>query len=264
MQVRTRELYSRYEAWVAAKKLDVQFSVITLYTGIVFFSSSNTLGANVALGLNVALFVIELAWERIGEKAICEENEIYMYMFWALSLFLPAFVVNIAIDYFSKNALLASAEHASVIVTIGIFGILTVINRLLTVICSIILYRSFGEKYQGLRRLLAGDRLLRFGRGRRTKLAAETSGNGHGNVRLPTGYVAGAELQHTDGVTVANPLQSINNGTYDGEDDYFNEEEAEDVTRTTVELTILQSGLGTALPDRQNRVQVMGAQAPTR
>lgn len=155
--VNTRSVYRNYELFIAVKKLDLQFAFITLFTGIVFFSSLETQTVQIAMGINVVMFIIELVWERLGDYAITQENVMALCGFWALSIFLPAFLINIAIDYIRHGNLLRDANTTSIQATIFVFAGICIANRIVTVICSYLLYRSFGERFKGVRRILSSD-----------------------------------------------------------------------------------------------------------
>lgn len=136
------------------------FAVINLFTGLVFFSTLSTKTAQFALWMNVALFVVEIGWEFLGDYAVRHESNLAMYTWWTLSLFLPAFLINIVADYFTDNQLFQDANDDSVLATMCVFVALTLANRLLTVGCSILLYRAFGVRYAGLRRILKGGNAI--------------------------------------------------------------------------------------------------------
>ena len=57
---------------------------------------------------------------------------------------------------------LAGGASITVQGTIAAFAVLAIINRIATVACSIILYRNFGERYAGLRRIFDGGRMRKF------------------------------------------------------------------------------------------------------
>ncbi len=64
-------------------------------TGLVFFSD----GIDALPGLipSVALFFIELAWERLGVRGIEGESPFSLVGFWILSGFLPAFIITVSV-----------------------------------------------------------------------------------------------------------------------------------------------------------------------
>jgi hypothetical protein len=162
-QVSTRELYTLFELFSAVRKVDLQFSVITLYTGLVYTSTNlSSRTAQFVLGANIALFIIEIVWEILGDQAIKTEDTFKLYIFWILSIFLPIFIINVGIDYYTDNALLSLNGSPSILITILIFAILAIINRIATVWCSVMLFRSFGEPYRPLRRIFEGGRMSKF------------------------------------------------------------------------------------------------------
>jgi hypothetical protein len=173
-EVATREMYQLYEIFSAVRKLDVQFSLITLITGLVFLvggsggtsAGGGSGGAATAaqLAANVLLFAVELAWERLGDAGIKGESPHHLWAFWALSPLLPCFIVAIAADALTNadSALLARAATGSLRYTIAAMGALAILNRLATVACSAFLYRNFGPRYVGLRRIIMSDRKVKF------------------------------------------------------------------------------------------------------
>jgi len=161
----TRLMYRRYEVFCAVQKLDLQFSVITLLTGLIFFTFGGVT-AHVATGINVALFVVELVWERAGAAAVHNQDRNAMYLFWGLSVFLPAFIINVAVQWESLLQFAAANSGASsgaIWGTIVAFAFAAIANRAVTVYLSVVLYMCFGENYRGLARILAdGGTMVRF------------------------------------------------------------------------------------------------------
>jgi hypothetical protein len=139
---KTRHMYLRYELFSALRKLDLQFSVILLVTGVVFFSDSED--ATPGLVPNVLLFLVELVWERVGLDGIKFEDSRRMILFWALSALLPMFVVAIGIESASSSKLFQSLRTSSETATIIVFAVVAVISRILTVASSVVLFHEFG------------------------------------------------------------------------------------------------------------------------
>ena len=82
-------MYRSFELFSAVRKVDLQFSLITLYTGLVYTGGSiSLLTVQITLAANVTLILIEIAWEWLGDASIKTENYKYMYAFWCLSVFL--------------------------------------------------------------------------------------------------------------------------------------------------------------------------------
>ena len=137
-----RRLYRLYEMYSASKRLDVQFSVIILYTGFIFFTdSSDSLNALIP---NIVLFFVEIIWERVGIRAIKKEQRMWMYLFWALSPWMPMFIIAISIEVIMGSGLFATLTQTSAKTTIAVMAGLAITNRLVTVILSCLLYRNFG------------------------------------------------------------------------------------------------------------------------
>lgn len=61
-----RTLYRNYEMFSSIRKLDLQFSVLILYTGCVYFR--NLPQDWNGLVPNILLFFVELLWEKAGSK----------------------------------------------------------------------------------------------------------------------------------------------------------------------------------------------------
>ena len=64
-------------------------------TGIVFFTDD--VDAVPGLVPNVILFVIELFWERLGLRGVQKESAFSLFVFWALSVCLPAFIIAVIV-----------------------------------------------------------------------------------------------------------------------------------------------------------------------
>lgn len=157
-EVETRSMYRLYEIYSSVAKVDLQFSTMTLITGLVFFTFDDRI-ANNATALNVVLFVIEIVWEWVGSRAVHKESAMAMYLFWTLSIFFPMFVINVGVE---RDVLF---QYASMTDTIIIYctALVALVNRLITVALSVALFRNFGDKYHGLRRVLeGGDAIQRF------------------------------------------------------------------------------------------------------
>ena len=87
-EVHTQTMYRRFEMFSAVRKVDLQFSIITLFTGIVFCATSLRLRtAQFTLGANIVVFLVEGVWEVVGDRAVKREHELFMYAFWSLSVF---------------------------------------------------------------------------------------------------------------------------------------------------------------------------------
>jgi hypothetical protein len=162
-EVSTRRMYKLFELFSALRKLDLQFSLIALITGLTFFVQGSTVTSTIALSVNCVLFIIELAWERLGDSGIKGEEPKALFGFWALSGALPICIILSTIDVISNgtNGLFGDASW-SVRATIVVMGILAIVNRVATVVCSVLLFRNFGPNYVGLRRIIMGDRKGKF------------------------------------------------------------------------------------------------------
>jgi hypothetical protein len=164
-----RRVYQRYELFSAMRKLDVQFSLIILVTGLVFMSDSvDTLPGLIP---NIILFLIEIVWERIGVLGVQGESAAYLFAFWGLSLCLPAFILAVIFvsgtntasvclllrwecGCFSENVPGVRAVSSSPlfdrirdndeVITILIFAIMSLVSRVVTVASSVLLFREFG------------------------------------------------------------------------------------------------------------------------
>jgi len=159
--------YLRFELFSALRKVDVQFSCIALVTGLVFFPGAPGPYANAALGATVALFVVELVWERAGNAGIARESARALALFWALSLPLPAFIVALMAEAAGPNALFSRAAQGTALREhILALGAGALVTRAATVAASVALFRDFGPAYVDLRRILEGDRKAAFARGR--------------------------------------------------------------------------------------------------
>jgi hypothetical protein len=216
--VATRRMYRLYELFSAVRKLDLQFSAVTLVTGLVFFIEANPGSADeIAVGLNVALFAVELVWERLGVIGVRNENAPLLYAFWAMSWLLPAFIIYVALNAYVNDQLLVFAKLPSVQVTIAIMAGLAILNRVATVAVSILLFTKFGPEYVGLRRIIMSDRHGKFNRGRVTGDGATLGGGATPAASLrdlkvppgpgkPPGAVAGGAGGGAAPTAVTNPF----------------------------------------------------------
>lgn len=171
--VDTRRMYRYFEAFSALRKLDVQFSLVTLVTGVAFFvGTSKDLGpfATPLSWACLVLFAVELLWERLGDYGVKRESARALAGFWALSGLLPAFIVVVAVESASSNRLLALAVDNSVRWIIAIMAAIALANRIATVAATVVLYRNFGPPYVALRRIIEGDRKEAFSRSRFNRL----------------------------------------------------------------------------------------------
>ena len=96
-EVGTREMYARWEAFVALRSLDFQNALIIVITGAVFCAGAPAAAAPAALGLALALLAVELGWEVAGDVAARRESRAAMAVFWALSPLTPAYVIWLTI-----------------------------------------------------------------------------------------------------------------------------------------------------------------------
>jgi hypothetical protein len=165
-EVKVAELYQKYELFSAFRKVDFQFSLIILYTGIIY--TATNLGnrtAQFTLGANIVLVPIELAWEITGIFGVRKRDPWYIYAFWVLSVFMPMLIASLVGDFFTENNVLQLAT-TEVRITVGVFAALAVANRICTVVCSALLFRAFDQPaYPALQRIIVSGRAA-FGRSR--------------------------------------------------------------------------------------------------
>ena len=163
----TQRVYFLYEVYAAVRTLDFQFALVTLITGLVFLTSTRAGPyAPLAVGLNVALLLCELAWNWLGREGIRRERAKLLWGFWALSPLLPAFILAVALETGTSGLLLVEAEGQTLRATIFVVGLLTIACRLATVALSYALYTLFGPDYVQLRRIIESDRSIVFQRRR--------------------------------------------------------------------------------------------------
>ena len=187
--------YLRFELFSAVRKLDFQFSLITLITGVTFFIGAPGPFALPAFIVNILLFGVELVWERAGVTALKSESRWHLALFWALSPLLPAFILILGVETITTGQLFSrAATGSSLRPHILAMGGLALAARTASVVMSILLARSFGPDYVALRRILEGDRKTAFSRATRRdyekaakEAAAAAAGKGMG-----TGTGAGA------------------------------------------------------------------------
>lgn len=71
----TLVMYRRYELFSALKKLDVQFSLIILATGVVFLTERPD-ETVLSLVPNIALLVIEFVWEWVANTCVVMSSDL--------------------------------------------------------------------------------------------------------------------------------------------------------------------------------------------
>lgn len=163
----------------------------------------------------------------------------YMYTFWTLSIFLPAFLINVAVEH---EDLLVYATQSNIRLTIYIFACITFANRIVTVALSVVLFRNFGDRYKGLRRILEGGGALR--RFEQAKVVAGTT------------ELTALKVKEADKVVVPNPMASTAT---------IRREETTGFGEETVIGVGVQVGNGRApkQPIRQSRSSMMAARPST-
>jgi hypothetical protein len=200
----THRIYAMYERFSAVRKLDFQFSLLTLVTGVCFFAAAPEAGplAVPALGVNVALFVVELAWEHLGDYGVKRESRAMLGGFWALSGLLPAYIIGVLIENARDGRLFSLAVSRSVRLTIFLIGIVNIVIRLATVLISVLLFRRFGPDFVPLRRIIEGDKNSKFDRARVARRLDARAATDGGIEMQPRAGAGGA-------VVAANPLAAL-------------------------------------------------------
>lgn len=140
-----RALYLRWEFFNAVKKLDLQFSLILLATGFIFFNGSQL--ELVLLGVNICLLFLEIGWAMLGKAAIRQGSTCFGVLFIALSLPYIAYVFAItalaldsSVDAFNAAKSLKAEAEVLGLLMCGVF------NRLCTVGCMISMMLAFHTK----------------------------------------------------------------------------------------------------------------------
>jgi len=121
-----------------------------------------------AFGTSLALIPIEILWDVFAKAAIRlgRDDVWYMFAFWALSVFLPAFICSMASVILNDDGILGTVT-LEVKITVAVFSFLALLNRLGTVLCSLLLYWSFDlPQYTVLQRIISGSRVGGFNRSR--------------------------------------------------------------------------------------------------
>jgi hypothetical protein len=175
--VQTRELFGRYELFRALVSLDLQNSLINLATACIYFSTLNSKAQEVGLGLGIALFFVEIVFERTAAVAVRNESRPATYFFWFLSTLLPAYILWVIVSSAVTDIEGGLAIQPSLWGMALFFGILTLVVRAFTVYYSWTLFRDFGEKYKGVRKLLQADNMaLQFERGKIRQVTGRNKG----------------------------------------------------------------------------------------
>ena len=156
-----RGLYKQYELFSSVRKMDLQFSVLLVITGLVFFSHK-TQDQETGLAPTLLLALAELVWDRVGVHAIKRGDEWALYMFWALSLILPMYVSSVALVSLDNDNVYFDelrrgqdgSDRPDRLSKVAVLAIACFLNRISTVVVSYVLYREFGtEKYKALQRV---------------------------------------------------------------------------------------------------------------
>lgn len=207
LNVETNRIYRFYELFSALRKLDIQFSLITLLTGFVFFVGAPNAGphADLAIGLLVALVAVEAAWDYLGARGVKREDARCLAAFWALSAMTPLALCAVGVETAVAGRLLSAASSASVRWTIFAMALFSLLCRAATVAVSVLMYRSFGPSYVLLRRIIEGDRQAQFRRGRAAKPEAAGAGTRVAENPLAAAGVGGAAPAAAAGVAGAAP-----------------------------------------------------------
>lgn len=149
-----RSMYIRFEFFSAVKKLDVQFSLVVLVTGLVFFHRTEL--EMIFAIINGLLIFVEIAWEISGNRAIKRGSVGYAILFFALSLLMPTFVMIVSVLTLSNYPILDGAQQAGAESEVVGLLLCAVFNRLLTMGCMASMVCAFGTSgYAKLRLLFA-------------------------------------------------------------------------------------------------------------
>ena len=149
-----RAMYVRFEFFSAVKKLDVQFSLVVLATGLVFFHRTEL--ETVFAIINGFLIFVEIAWEISGNRAVKHGSVGYAIAFFALSLLMPSFVLAVSVLALSGYPVLDGAQQAGAQGEVVALLLCAVFNRLLTMGCMASMVCAFGTSgYAKLRLLFA-------------------------------------------------------------------------------------------------------------
>jgi len=154
---RLRAMYLRYELFSAVKKLDVQFSLVVLATGLVFYRNSRL--EIIFAVLNGLLVFVELGWEVLANRAVKRASKAYAAAFFVVSLPMPALVIAVSVlakgDYpIFDGAKAVGAEDE----VVGLL-LCAVVNRAVTMFCMGWMMTSFGTPdYDDLVRLFRSQK----------------------------------------------------------------------------------------------------------
>jgi hypothetical protein len=142
--------YGRWEMFSSTLLLDLQLSLVVLITGLAFFQLSSP----VQFGINLFLILIEVAWHHHGWTGARLASWELMCIFWILSIFLPLFLVSVTIDVASNTLPLLAGQDPAVLAIVAFVAATALLNRIVTVVLSVLIYRDFGPDWDQVRAIL--------------------------------------------------------------------------------------------------------------
>lgn len=136
------------------KKLDGLVVVVIVITMIFLTQLPGSNPTNLQLILVALLIVAEIGWMFVGTLAISKQDEYMLYLFWALSTSLPVFILTLAtqaafkgddesFNEFHENP--KDEQDPVRLATMVSIATVSLILRILTVYCSVVLYQNFGQ-----------------------------------------------------------------------------------------------------------------------
>ena len=165
-----QDIYATYEWFSAARKADFALAAVSLLTDVVFSVAGLSVSAarqtaQLTLSLDIAGFVVELAWLKVGNAAVKDASAARMVAFWVLSAFQPLFGIAAFLVDATIGGGVLEREMSTVRITIALFALLGIAVRIATVIASVRLSRRFDdEAYAILRSHVFQSPLGRAGR----------------------------------------------------------------------------------------------------
>lgn len=145
-----------HQRFVSVKKLDGLFVAVIIVTVIFLTQSPGSNPTTLQLILVALLVIAEIAWVLVGNLAISKKDGYMLYLFWALSTLLPVVLITFATQTASKGDDESFNEfHENPmdendpmrLATMIAIGGISIVLRMLTVYCSILLYNNFGQEY---------------------------------------------------------------------------------------------------------------------
>eukprot|EP01138_Halocafeteria_seosinensis_P001606 gb/GECG01001645.1/.p1 GENE.gb/GECG01001645.1/~~gb/GECG01001645.1/.p1 ORF type:complete len:576 (+),score=79.39 gb/GECG01001645.1/:1-1728(+) len=182
---KTRELYRLHEKFDSIKKLDAVMVLLIMAT-LIFFeaSASDDRDQATRLTIIILLFLTEIPFAVVGSQAVARSDPYRTYLFWAIAIFLPVFVVTFGSEAASDSAHFNEfKENSRGEVDVGryatmvVIGSVSIIVRASTVMFSVLLYFKYGTPQYRKMLKLVQEGVFKYKRYLKTRRPSSKSGD---------------------------------------------------------------------------------------